>query len=218
MCINAIYINVRKAYNVSDSETPTKYNFKVSTSYITGGSCLYIHENSFAYCGESNIEDCRNCRRPGCTVIECGMDNLEDLHKKQNYLTTPSTFVKLHDLCLPYTVTDKEKLDKCLSFSGVTTYRPTGICEYDDLDGYSSITVFIIGLAVIVVLVFSLAVIYYNVYVRKSLIPKFNLIFYFIKFFSVNKISNCTFFCSRVFARIPIPQKWHKSKNQNYNG
>ena len=126
--------------------------------------------------------------------------------------------MRLHDLCLPYTVTDKEKLDKCLSFSGVTTYRPTGICEYDDLDGYSSITVFIIGLAVIVVLVFSLAVIYYNVYVRKSLISKLNLIFYFIKFFSVNKISNCAVFCSRVFARIPIPQKWHKSKNQNYNG
>jgi hypothetical protein len=168
MCINAVYINVRKAYNTEpDSDNSTSFNFKISTSYITGGSCLYIHENAFAYCGESNLDDCRNCRRPGCTVIECGADNLEDLVKNKNYLTTVSTFVKQYELCVPYTVTDREKLEKCQSFTGVTTYRPTGICEYDDLDGYSSLTVFIIGLAVIAVLVFSLAVIYYNIYVRK---------------------------------------------------
>lgn len=67
---------------------------------------------------------------------------------------------------MPYTVTDSEKLHRCLNFKGVETYKPSGQCEYDDLDGYSSFTVFIIGLGVILVLVFSLAVIYYNVYVK----------------------------------------------------
>ncbi len=69
-------------------------------------------------------------------------------------------------MCLPYTVSDAEKLARCLNFQDVETYKPSGECEYDDLDGYSSFTIFIIGLAVIIVLVFSLAVIYYNIYVH----------------------------------------------------
>jgi hypothetical protein len=167
MCIGVIYINVRKAYN-TDPETDgsTHYSFNISTSYITGGSCLYIHENAFAYCGESNLEECRNCRRPGCTVIECGT---ETANANKNALQPMNSFSKQYELCVPYTVSDKEKLEKCLSFNGVTTYKSTGICEYDDLDGYSSITVFVIGLAVIFVLVFSLAVIYYNIYVSTHL-------------------------------------------------
>jgi hypothetical protein len=75
MCIGSIYINVKKAFNTSpESDGSTKFSFSLSTSYITGGSCLYIHENAFAYCGESNVEECRSCRKPGCTVIQCGSD------------------------------------------------------------------------------------------------------------------------------------------------
>ncbi len=53
----------------------------------------------------------------------------------------------------------------CTNFNGVSTYRSSGTCEFDDLDGYSSSTVFLIGIAVVVILVFSLTVIYYNIYV-----------------------------------------------------
>ncbi len=72
----------------------------------------------------------------------------------------------MYELCVPYTVSGEEKLEKCLKFNNVTTYRPTGECEFDSLDGYSSLSIFLIGIAVIVVLVLSLAVIYYNVYVK----------------------------------------------------
>ena len=69
---------------------------------------------------------------------------------------------------MPYFVTDKEKKERCLNFQGATTYRPTGDCEYDDLEGYSSLTVILIGIGVIAILVFSVTVIYYNVYVNKN--------------------------------------------------
>lgn len=72
----------------------------------------------------------------------------------------------MYELCIPYTVTEGEKLRKCQSFNNVTTYRSTGICEYDDLEGYSSFTIFIVGFLVIIVFIFSFSVIYYNVYVN----------------------------------------------------
>jgi hypothetical protein len=82
--------------------------------------------------------------------------------------------VSSYDLCVPYIIPDKERLEMCSNFNGVTTYRSSGTCEYDDLDGYSSSTVFLIGIAAVIVLVFSLTIIYYNIYVRCYL---FNFIF-----------------------------------------
>jgi len=76
----------------------------------------------------------------------------------------------MYELCVPYTVSGEEKYQKCTKFNGVTTYRPSQECEYDNLDGYSSLTIFVIGIAVILVLVCSLAVIYYNVYVNNIFI------------------------------------------------
>jgi hypothetical protein len=73
MCIGSVYVNVRRAKNpVKEEDDSTNYSFSISASYITGGSCMYIHENAFAYCGESNLDECRNCKRPGCNIIECG--------------------------------------------------------------------------------------------------------------------------------------------------
>ncbi len=68
-------------------------------------------------------------------------------------------------MCLPYDITDKEKRERCLNFNGVTSFKPTGMCEYDDLYGYSSFTLFIIGAAVIGIVVFGVSIIYYNIYV-----------------------------------------------------
>ena len=57
-----------------------EYSFKISTDIITGENCSYIHENRLSYCGESDLDDCFNCKRQGCTVIECG----EHDHKNNN--------------------------------------------------------------------------------------------------------------------------------------
>lgn len=68
MCIGVLYIYARKASNIGSNRA----SFNISSEYVIGENCSYIHQNSFAYCGESNLDDCRNCRRQGCTVIECG--------------------------------------------------------------------------------------------------------------------------------------------------
>jgi hypothetical protein len=76
MCIGSLYVIVRKSKTpIPDEDGSIEYSFSLSASYVTGGSCLYIHENAFAYCGESNLDDCRNCKRPGCSVIECGQED-----------------------------------------------------------------------------------------------------------------------------------------------
>ena len=83
MCIGSLYVIVRRSKTpVQEEDGSVEYSFSLSASYVTGGSCLYIHENAFAYCGESNLDDCRNCKRPGCSVIECGQ---EDLKGKKDY-------------------------------------------------------------------------------------------------------------------------------------
>ena len=71
----------------------------------------------------------------------------------------------MYELCLPYTLSHNEKLKRCQAFYGVTNIQSSGTCEYDDLAGYSSLSVFIIGLLFIIVIVFSITVIYYNIYV-----------------------------------------------------
>lgn len=76
----------------------------------------------------------------------------------------------MYELCVPYTVSNEEKLKRCMAFNGVNQYRSSGICEYDDLEGYSSTSIFLIGLLVIIIVIFCVSIIYYNVYVRLLLI------------------------------------------------
>ena len=72
MCIEAFYL-------YPYSETLNETSFELSTEYVIGGNCEYIHQNPFAYCGESNLDDCRNCLRQGCTIIQCGIDTTVEL-------------------------------------------------------------------------------------------------------------------------------------------
>ena len=88
MCIKAIYINVKRSnFPKSDDNNSTvvESSLNLSVDYMQGDSnenCKYIHETPFAFCGESNLDDCRNCRRPSCTVIQCGYEaSSENLEK-----------------------------------------------------------------------------------------------------------------------------------------
>jgi hypothetical protein len=67
MCIETFYI-----YPYISNKTDASYD--ISSEYVIGENCAYIHQTSYAYCGESNLNECRNCQRQGCTVIECGND------------------------------------------------------------------------------------------------------------------------------------------------
>ena len=67
MCIETFYI-----YPYVSNHTNASYD--ISSEYVIGENCAYIHQTPYAYCGESNLDECRNCQRQGCTIIECGMD------------------------------------------------------------------------------------------------------------------------------------------------
>lgn len=87
MCIPTVFISVRRSSNPElDTNGLAKYSFGLSSDYVQGGSCSYIHENAFAYCGESSLEECRACNRPGCTVIQCGHESTEENSPNPNSL------------------------------------------------------------------------------------------------------------------------------------
>lgn len=75
---------------------------------------------------------------------------------------------KKYELCLPNTLSDVDKLKYCQNFADITDFSNTSNCDDNSLEGYSTITVFIIGFIVIGVLVLSITVIYYNISVRDS--------------------------------------------------
>ncbi len=52
-----------------------------------------------------------------------------------------------------------------MNFHFVTNFKSTGTCEYDDLYGYISLTLFIIGVTVLTIVLFGAIIIYYNIYV-----------------------------------------------------
>lgn len=68
MCLNTLYVYARK----SDESILEDSSINISVDYVVGENCSYIHQNSASFCGGSNLDDCRKCLRPGCTVIECG--------------------------------------------------------------------------------------------------------------------------------------------------
>lgn len=76
MCVGSIFIVVHKSFSPEPEDDNTvNYSFVISSDYVKGENCSYIHETPFAYCGESDIDDCRNCKRQGCTVIQCGTED-----------------------------------------------------------------------------------------------------------------------------------------------
>jgi hypothetical protein len=57
---------------VPNPDNTIDYSFNLTAEYVLGENCSYIHQNAMSYCGESSLDDCKNCRRQGCTVIQCG--------------------------------------------------------------------------------------------------------------------------------------------------
>lgn len=132
----------------------------LTTKYIlTEGedNCIYRSENNFGYCGESSLNDCRNCKRTKCKVIECGYEK-----ELANY---EESFKGLFEICIPNDLSDVAKRKKCSIFSGANTYRQSIECNYEsDERGYFPI-VEIFGGVLCIVCCLAFVVAYYNIYV-----------------------------------------------------
>ena len=71
LCVHYFFI---KLWAINESE---KSQFKMDLNYVKNKkqeNCKYIHENSFTYCGQSSLEECRNCKTINCAVIQCGFE------------------------------------------------------------------------------------------------------------------------------------------------
>lgn len=67
MCVNSLYLLIQRDSDNEDS------SFNISVQFNNENkSCLSITENPFSYCGQSSLEDCRQCRRQSCSIIQCG--------------------------------------------------------------------------------------------------------------------------------------------------
>ena len=72
---------------------------------------------------------------------------------------------------MPNTIKGDEKQAICQEFEGVSTFNSQNTdCSYDDLQGYSMFSILLVFILVVGIIVFSVLVVYYNVYVRKSLL------------------------------------------------
>lgn len=67
ICVNSIYILIQR----EKENEPGSFNITVSLDE-NKKSCQYITENSYSHCGQSSIEDCRQCKRSSCSTIQCG--------------------------------------------------------------------------------------------------------------------------------------------------
>lgn len=93
---------------------PGNSSYDISTEYVIGGNCAYIHQTHYAYCGESNLGECRNCQRQGCTIIECGLDPSYEVRKYVKFRKMKD-FYQLH--------LNQLNLLKCMSYVFLILYQ-----------------------------------------------------------------------------------------------
>lgn len=159
MCVFSIFVILEK------DKIELNSSFEISTKYEVNNTlnenCQYIHETPFAFCGESKINDCRNCLRESCSLIQCGQE-------EEDYVNHLDKFTTLYELCVPLSITDKKKKTLCKNFKGVNTYRQYNECIVENSEKYKSSRFDIYLCIILVIMIFSIIVIYYNVYIIKK--------------------------------------------------
>ena len=77
-------------------------------------------------------------------------------------------------MCLPYTVNDKMKKIMCNNFADVNTYRSYDECIFENNDKNTSLQTTIFSIIIIIIGLFTLLILYYNI----SVIYIFKFIFF----------------------------------------
>ena len=77
ICVNSLYLLIQKENPNEDS------SFIISVTFSTENkSCHSLIETPFSYCGQSTLEDCRQCRRQSCSILQCGSKTGNSFVKK----------------------------------------------------------------------------------------------------------------------------------------
>lgn len=200
-CTDSYLLYVRKV--------PEASNFTLSINSNYTGGCV-INGNSFnSFCKQQNIGDCSSCKIIGCTVVECGSQipvtqiAAGNVNNNSISLNIPSPVNSSnHQICAPYNATQEELDSQCQVFEGVKGFSKISICTWENLQGYSKFSIFLVTIVVIIGVVFSLSIIYYNIYVH------YLLSFISIKVLHFKYLDLClnSSFQNRIQAK--IIQKW----------
>lgn len=162
LCLNELFIVVSPiVVKSTEDDTKNKASLTIDSTFYKNSPCVLRQETHLSICAESKIEDCRSCKRNGCSVVECGN-------------TSNGNFVHFFDICLANDLKNDEKEKVCQEFDGIKTFnKKKALCEFEDLEGYSTASVILIFILSAFVIVFSLVVVYYNVYLLKHSEPPF---------------------------------------------
>jgi len=172
LCLDELYIIITQS-SISkdikdDNSNDEVSSFVIDSTFYSNSPCVIDKENQLSHCAESSINDCRSCMKRGCSVIECGN-------------VSGGKFIHHFDICVSSYLIPLEKENICKEFDGVSTYNKANLveCDFDDLDGYTNLSIFFVFIIVASVIVVSIVIVYYNIYLIRNGEPPFEPPSYF---------------------------------------
>lgn len=172
LCLDELFIIITQSNDVVNLQvnenTDEISSFLIDSTFYEGSPCVIDKETSLSHCAESSIDDCRSCLRQGCSVIECGN-------------VSGGKFIHHFDICVSSYLIPTEKESICKEFKSLSTFNKASQveCDFDNLEGYSNLSIFFVFILVASVIVLSIVIVYYNIYLIKNGEPPFEPPTYF---------------------------------------
>ena len=83
ICTNALFLSLEKEnYNINSS-------FTISISILpeeNNEDCTYHSQNSFTFCGNANLKDCKYCRVESCSIVQCGKEIINETGREDQFV------------------------------------------------------------------------------------------------------------------------------------
>ena len=83
ICTNSLFLSLQKEnYYINSS-------FTISISILpedNNEDCTYHNQNSFTFCGNANLKDCKYCRVESCSIVQCGKEIINETGREDQFV------------------------------------------------------------------------------------------------------------------------------------
>ena len=83
ICTNSLFLSLQKEnYHINSS-------FTISISILpedNNEDCTYHNQNSFTFCGNANLKDCKYCRVESCSIVQCGKEIINETGREDQFV------------------------------------------------------------------------------------------------------------------------------------
>ena len=83
ICTNSLFLSLQKEnYYINSS-------FTISISILpedNNEDCTYHSQNSFTFCGNANLKDCKYCRVESCSIVQCGKEIINETGREDQFV------------------------------------------------------------------------------------------------------------------------------------